>query len=122
MIKYIKMLKKYKELKVSSKKYMILLFITVILIAGFRVALPYLAALIITYITEKNYDSTIITLVIFSICYLLYYVVYHYNYKIFTKHAIYTHNALQKKILKKLSSIDEDYSKDMSESFLSSTS
>ena len=74
MIKYIKMLKKYKELKVSSKKYMILLFITVILIAGFRVALPYLAALIITYITEKNYDSTIITLVIFSICYLLYYV------------------------------------------------
>lgn len=116
--KYIHILKKFNQLKVSNKKYVFLLFLTAMLRAGIKVSLPFFASLILDYVTTQEYEIAFYTIIIFGFVYLSYYIFYHFNYVVYTKHANYTHNKLQEAIVEKVSTMDEGYSKKLSQSFL----
>ncbi len=116
--KYGRLLKKYKALKADHKKYFFFLFLSSIVTALLRVSLPLFASLIISYVTTKKFKIAFYTILLFGIFYIFYYLAQHVNYVIYSKHANYTHNQLQKKILNKVCSMDENYSKKLSQSFL----
>lgn len=116
--KYYRLLKKYNTLKADNKKYVFFLFLTSMLAALLKVSLPFFTSLIISYVTDAKYETAFYIIVFFGIIYFLYYAVEHLNYVVYTKHAEYTHNKLQEKILDKVSNVDENYSKELSQSFL----
>lgn len=119
--KYYRLLKKYNKLKADNKKYVFMLFLSSMFAALLKVSLPLFASFIVSYATEEKYEMAFYMIVFFGLIYLCYYFVQHLNYAIYTKHALYTHNKLQEKILDKVSNVDGNYSKELSQSFLVNT-
>ena len=116
-----KLIKRYFSFNADSKKRLTELFITSVLARVTLLPLPFIAAKIIDYITLKNYNQALLFVVIFALSAFLSVLVRGFNYKAYRKHAIYTHNCLQDKIVEKVSSYDEDYSKKLSKSFIVNT-
>lgn len=119
--KYYRLLKKYNQLQADNKKYVFLLFLSSLIAAFIKVSLPLFASLIISYVTSAKYENAFYIILIFGIMYILYYFAQHLNYEMYTKHANFTHNKLQEKILNKVCNVDENYSKKLSQSFLVNT-
>lgn len=115
------LIKKYFSFKADSKIRLIELFITSVMTKMILLPLPFIAAKIIDYITLKNYHNAFLFVMVFGLISFLSVVVHKFNYKAYGKHALYTHNCLQDKIVEKVSSYDEDYSKKLSKSFIVNT-
>lgn len=116
-----KLIKGYFSFKADSKKRLFELFITSVLARVSLLPLPFIAAKIIDYITIKNYKQALLFVLIFALSSSLSVLLRRFNYKAYRKHAIYTHNCLQNKIVEKISSYDEEYSKKISKSFIVNT-
>lgn len=122
MIKrYINITREYFKLGANNKKLLILLFLTSFLRSTTILTLPYFASKIVKYATINDYKMAFINLLYLAICFIIYNICHHFNYVAYAKNATYVHNSLQRKILKKVSKFDENFSKDISSSFLINT-
>ena len=121
MIRYYQIVKKFFSLQVSDKKLLIFLFVTAFARSTTVLTLPYFASQIIEYATKQDYYMTGIMICILGGCFLIYNISHHLNYVAYNLFANATHNALQTGIMKKVSTMDENYAKDMSSSFLINT-
>lgn len=61
-------------------------------------------------------------MVIFLVVSLIYVLCHHYNYVAYKNNSIFTHNKLQKLILNKVTSYDENFTKSLSTSYILNTS
>lgn len=121
MIRYYDIIKKFFLLKVTNKRLLIFLFTTAFARSTSLLTLPYFAAKIIEYATIKDYYTTLVMVCILGVSFFVYNVCHHLNYVAYAKFAEYTHNELQKRIMKKVSILDENYAKDMTSSFIVNT-
>lgn len=114
-------IKKYFSLGANSKKCLFWLFITAFLRSLSLLTIPYMASVIVDYITLGKYEEAIISVVIFMICSTIYVLFHHSNYVAYKNNSIFTHNKLQDLILKKVAALDENFTKKMSTSFIVNT-
>lgn len=113
--------KKYFCLRADSKKRLVELFITSFLARTSLLTLPFVAAKIVDFLTDKNYNYALIFSFVFIICAFLSIAACNLNYNAYKKHATYSHNNMQDMIVKKVITYDEDYTKKISKSFIVNT-
>lgn len=113
--------KKYFDFKADSKKRLIELFTTSLLARITLLTLPFIASKIVSFITDKNYKYAFLGTLLFGVCSYIATFFHHLNYNAYKKHAIYTHNHLQRMIVNKVTTYDEDFSKNISKSFIINT-
>ena len=116
-----KIVKKYFNFKADSKARLIELFITSLFNRVSLLPLPFIASKIVDYITKENYRFALIYVLIFAISSFFSVFCKKLNNIAYRKHSIYTHNKLQNMIVEKVSSYDEDFSKNISKSFIVNT-
>lgn len=119
--KIYKIVKTYFAFKADSKERLRELFITSLLSKTSMLPLPFIAAKIIDYVTIKDYNTALIFALIFGICSFISVLMFNLNYKAYRNHCIYTHNKLQDMIVEKVTTYDEDFSKNISKSFIVNT-
>ncbi len=123
MIKrYYLIVKKYFKLGGDNKKLLFYLFITSLLNNAMFLSIPFCAAKIVEYATASNFTFTFIFVGVFLICSLLYVLLHHFNFVAYEKHCIFSHNKFQELILNKVTTYDDNFSKQLSTSYIVSTS
>ncbi len=113
--------KKYFGFKADSKKRLRELFVTSLFARVSLLTLPFIASRIVSFVTVKNYKYAFFFTFLFGICSYVATFFHHLNYNAYKKHAIYTHNHLQRMIVNKVTTYDEDFSKNISKSFIINT-
>ncbi|MBP3899826.1 ABC transporter ATP-binding protein [Candidatus Saccharibacteria bacterium] len=111
---YVKLIKKYLSLKAWDKKLLTELFITAILRTGTKLLIPIPVAVITDSATKGDYQYALIFTAVFFVVTMLYTTLHHLNYVAYAKNSTYIHDFLQRKILDKVISLDQDYTKKLS--------
>lgn len=119
--RYYDIAKEYFSLGANKKKYLVFLYITSVLSNVTILLLPYFASLIVKHVTVGDYNNAFLSLIFLTLSFGIYTLSYHFNYVAYALDANYTHNILQQKVMKKVSFFDENFSKDISTSFLINT-
>ena len=90
MIKeYYHFIKDYFRLAQMNKKYFAMMMITAFLYKGANLLIPYVASLIIKYITIGNYEMTYLSLAFLALSYFLYRLFFFINHKYYGKNNHY---------------------------------
>lgn len=84
-------------------------FITSLLYKVLDVARPFIAALIIKNLTEQNVQGTVISIVIFSIVYVMYRLMLFLNWRAYSLNVTFCYLKLQDKIFQKLLTVDHSF-------------
>lgn len=113
--------KKYFSIKADSKRILIELFITSLFSRVSLLTLPFIASEIVNFITDKDYKMALIYSLIFGLFAFLATFLHRLNYNAYKKHYIYTHNKMQDIIVSKVTTYDEDFTKNISKSFIVNT-
>lgn len=111
---YYRLIKKYLSFKLGNKKLLAELFITAIIRTGLHLLIPVPVAMVVDYATEGNYQAAIWSVALFFVVAIVYAFFYHLNYVAYGKNSVYIHDMLQKRILDKVISLDQDYTKKIS--------
>lgn len=119
--RYYLIIKKYFSFGANSKKYLFHLFFSTFLSNITLLTLPFVASLIVDTITNKTYRLSYIYILVFLICSLGYVLCRHYHYVAYKNNSVYVHNKLQQMILEKVTTFDEDFTKNMKTSFIVNT-
>ncbi len=114
-------IKKYFDIKANSKKILIELFITSLIARVSLLTLPFIASEIVDFITNKDYNAALTYSLIFGLFAFLATFLHRLNYNAYKRHYIYTHNKMQDIIVSKVTTYDEDFSKNISKSFIVNT-
>lgn len=114
--------KQYFSLGANNKKNLIHLFISAFLRSVSILLIPFMASKIIEYITQYDLRMTLVSTMLFLSVSCLYVLCHHYNFVAYAKHAVFTHNKLQELILNKVTSYDENFTKNISSSYIINTS
>lgn len=115
MIKeYINFIKEYIKVASIKTKYILINILSAFFYKGFEICLPLIAAQMIKYLTLGNDHMTYLYLGVFIVLYLLYNISLYINYKIYGYNMNYCYDQLTKKILNKLSNIDNSFHKNIS--------
>lgn len=83
--------------------------------------IPFSASKIVGYVTVKDFKITTIFIIMFLISSFIYVLFNHYNYWAYKKNATFIHNKLQQKILDKVTTFDENFSKEISTPYIVNT-
>ena len=122
MIKsYIELIKKFFSLGANNKKLLFHLFLSASLRSLTLLLIPFAASKIVEYATISDYTITIIWIVLFLIISLIYVGFHHYNYVAYKNNSIFTHNKLQELIMNKVTTYDENFSKEISTPYIVNT-
>lgn len=122
MIKrYIDLVKKFFSLKASNKKLLFHLFLSASLRSLTLLLIPFAASKIVEYATISEFNLTILWIVLFLVISLVYTAFHHYNYVAYKNNSIYTHNKLQELIMNKVTTYDENFSKEISTPYIVNT-
>ena len=122
MIKrYYSILKKFFSLGANNKRLLFHLFFSSFLRSISLLLIPFMAAKIVEFATIKDYKTTFICAIIFLVVSLIYVLCHHYNYVAYKNNSIFTHNKLQELILNKVTSYDENFTKNISTSYIVNT-
>lgn len=122
MIKrYYLIVKKYFKLGANNKKLLFHLFISALLRSLSLLLIPYMASKVVEYATIGDYKTTLTCSLLFLIVSLIYVACHHYNYVAYANNSIFTHNKLQELILNKVTSYDENFTKNISTSYIVNT-
>lgn len=117
MIKhYYLLIKKFFSLKATSPKLLVHLVFSATLRTISFFSLPFFAAQIVEYCTRAEYFTAAMFAGVFFIGAAFYVVCRHYNYWSYYQNSKYIHNELQRKILDKVVTLDEDFSSDIPQS------
>lgn len=115
------LIKKYFSFKADSKKRLIQLFVSSFFARITLLLLPFIASLIVSAVTDRDFKMAFILVLIFGIASFVAVFLHSLNYKAYKNHATYTHNNLQSMIVKKVTTYDEDFSKRISKPFIINT-
>ena len=118
---YFSIIESYFALGANSKTCLTNLFVSALLRSITILTLPYFAAEIIKYTTAGDFPGAYINVALLAICFIIYNFAHHYNFVSYSRNSEYVHNALQRQILDKVSSLDAAFSKDISSSFITNT-
>lgn len=122
MIKrYYLILQKFFSLKAHDNRLVFHLFFSALLRSISLLLIPFAAAKVVEFATIKDYQTTFLYATIFLIVSFIYVLCYHYNYIAYKNNSIFTHNKLQELILSKVTSYDENFTKNMSTSYIVNT-
>lgn len=122
MIKrYYLILKKFFSLGANNKVLLFHLFFSAFLRSTSLLLIPFMAAKVVEFATIQDYKTTFICAIIFLIVSLIYVLCHHYNYVAYKNNSIFTHNKLQELILNKVTSYDENFTKNISISYIVNT-
>lgn len=121
MNRYLKTATKYFKLGANNKKYLIMLSLTAVLRTLLQLLPPIFIALIIDSATIKDFDSAFRYVVCLAFSYFVYNIAHHYNYVFYALNSNYTMTKLHKLIIEKAMTLDLNYTKKMSKSFLLNT-
>ena len=122
MIKrYYLIAKKYFSLGANNKKLIFHLFFSSFLRSISLLTIPLTASKIVEYATISDFKTTIIWSVLFLASSLIYVLLHHYNYVAYKNNSIFSHNKLQELILNKVTTYDENFSKEISPPYIVNT-
>lgn len=122
MIKrYYLILQKFFSLKAHDNRLVFHLFFSALLRSISLLLIPVAAAKVVEFATIKDYQTTFLYATIFLIASFIYVLCYHYNYIAYKNNSIFTHNKLQELMLSKVTSYDENFTKNMSTSYIVNT-
>lgn len=122
MIKrYYLIVKKYFSLKANNKKLLFHLFFSAFLRSISLLLIPFTASKIVEYATISDFRTTIIWVILFFVSSLVYVLFHHYNYIAYKNNSIFVHNKLQELILNKVTTYDENFSKEISTPYIINT-
>ena len=112
MIKeYYNFIKDYLKLAELKIKYVVINILSAFFYKGFSILLPLIASLIIKYLTDNNSIMTYYCLGAFLITYVLYNIALYINYKIYGFNMNYCYDKLTKKVLNKLVTVDNNFTR-----------
>lgn len=114
----IKTITKYFSLGASEKPLLLNLFVSAAFRSVSQLALPFAASQIIEYVTDGDFKTAIVWSVVSLGAGLAYTALHHWNYVAYRDHAVSAHNTLQRLILTKVASYDENFSKEISTPFI----
>lgn len=122
MIKrYYLIVKKFFSLGANNKKLLFHLFFSAFLRSLSLLLIPFAASMIVKYATISDFNRAIIWIIIFLISSLIYVLFHHYNFVAYSNSSIFTHNKLQQLILNKVTTYDENFSKEISTPYIVNT-
>lgn len=122
MIKrYYLILQKFFSLKAHDNRLVFHLFFSALLRSISLLLIPVVAAKVVEFATIKDYQTTFLYATIFLIVSFIYVLCHHYNYIAYKNNSIFTHNKLQELILSKVTSYDENFTKNMYTSYIVNT-
>ncbi len=108
--------KKYSALGLNKAKYIVPLIISAILRDTFVMTFPIFASLIVDSATKGLYYLSFGYLVGLAIVYLLNVISHHWNFAAYTTNANYVYNKIQRKIVNKVATYDENFTKSIKKS------
>ncbi len=112
MIKeYYNFIKDYLKLVEIKAKYMVIMILSAFFYKGFCILLPLAASLIIKYLTIGNAKMSYLSLGLFLVIYILYNISLFINYKIYGFNMNYCYDVLTTKILNKLITVDNNFTR-----------
>ncbi len=122
MIKrYYLIVKKFFSLGANNKRLLFHLFFSTFLRNISLLTLPFAASRIVNYATKGDFLTTFMWAIFFLVCSLVYVLLHHYNYVSYANNSIFTHNKLQQLILNKVTSYDENFTKNISTAYIVNT-
>ena len=112
MIKeYYNFIKDYLKLAELKTKYIVINILSAFFYKGFSILMPLIASFIIKYLTEGNAQMSYFYLITFFITYVLYNIALYVNYKIYGFNMNYCYDKLTNKVLNKLVSVDNNFTR-----------
>lgn len=122
MIKrYYLLVKKYFSLGANNKKLLFHLFFSAFLRSVTLLVIPFMASLIVKYVTALDLRMSLVCTFFFLASSCFYVLCHHYNYVSYSNNAAFVHNKLQELIMNKVTSYDENFSKNISTSYIINT-
>lgn len=118
---YFRLLRKFFSFKAVDGRLLFHLIFSACLREASFLTLPFITAETINYATEGNFNLALVYVGIFLAAALIYVLCHHYNYWAYAKNACYIHDSLQRKILDKVVTLDQDYAKNISNATIIST-
>lgn len=114
-------IKRFFSMKANNKKLLFHLFFSALLRSVSLLIIPLTASMIIDYATNADFKMAFISALLFLSSTCFYVLCHHYNYVAYANNSIFTHNKLQELILKKVTLYDENFTKNMSTSYIVNT-
>ncbi len=112
MIKeYYRFIKEYLVLADLKVKYVVINIVSAFFYKGFSILMPLIGALIIKYLTKGDASMSYYCLIAFLITYILYNVALYVNYKIYGFNVSFVYDKLTTKVLNKLVSVDNNFTR-----------
>ena len=111
---YYKFIKDYLSLSQTKKSYFVGMVITALGYKGFLLLNTLFASWIIKYMTANDLKMAYISLGLLTISYLMYKLFYYINIKLYGKNMNYCYGSLQTRLLDKLVTIDDNFTKHIS--------
>lgn len=108
---YYNFIKDYLQLAELKFKYVFINIMSAIFYKTFSIMLPLIASLIIKYLTLNDAKMTYIALLLLFIDYLLYNASLYVNYCVYGYNMKFVYDRLTKKILNKLSTVDNNFTR-----------
>lgn len=108
---YYGFIKEYLKLAELKKKYVIINILSAFFYKGLSILLPLIGSLIVKHLTNNDAKMTYYSLIIFVITYLLYNIALYINYKIYGFNVSYCYEKLTKKVLNKLVTVDNSFTR-----------
>ncbi len=108
---YYTLLRRFFALHATDKKLMRNLIITAILRTVTNLFIPLVSAMVINAATDGNFNQALIYTALFAFVAIVYVFFHHLNYGAYAKNALFIHDTLQRKILDKIATLDQDYTK-----------
>ncbi len=108
-------------LDANNKKLLIALFVSAFLRSTVVLGLPIFTAQIVEYATKGDYMWAFISVIYLGVNYLLYNLVYHWNFVAYRDNTNYVYTKLQENVMDKVSNYNENFTKKISKSYLINT-
>ena len=121
MIRYFKIYKKYLKLHANDKKLLFALFFSAFLRSTTVLSITIFASKIVEYATIQDFNNAFLNVFYLSINYLVYNIVYHWNYVAYRNNSNYVYTKLQENVIESVVKYDEDFTKKVSKSYLINT-
>ena len=118
---YIDLVKMYFSLGANNKIMLVKLFMYALLRNLSYLLLPWITSIIVDQATAGQYHEMIRTVMYFFMAGMLYTVFYHQYICANTNNTCYVHNKLQELIMEKITSYDEDFTKNISVPYIINT-
>ena len=121
MIRYYKICKKYFMLNANNKKLLFNLIFSAFLRDLTILGFPIFSAKIVDYATLGDFKGAFINVLLLAINFVIYNLVYHWNFEAYKNNTNYTYTKLQENVVDKVSQYDENFTKKLSKSYLVNT-